>query len=76
MNCPPLQKGRNFSFLPGTGIRRDGGAESQSVFSVLNIPGLNPKSLHSAHVVKACILLITICSSDGDYVPGSHLGAF
>ena len=33
----------------------DGGAEPQSVVSVLKVPGLNPKSLCSAYAVRAYI---------------------
>jgi hypothetical protein len=35
--------------IPGTGTRRDGGVELQSLVSVLNIPRLNSKSLLSAY---------------------------
>ena len=59
------------SFVPGT--RRDGGAETQSLVSVANIPGLNPKSLSSAYGVKKYVLLLAIRSSDGDVKPGGPL---
>ena len=41
------------SDLAGTGNRRGGGAEHQSLVSVPNIPGLNPKLLRSAYDMKA-----------------------
>ena len=46
---------RNFLFFLGTGIRRDGGAESQSLVSA-------PKHtwLKSAFIVKVYVLLIVI----------------
>ena len=47
---------------PGT--RRCGGAEPQSLVSVSNIRGLNPKSLLSAYDVKAYVLLTAIIPSD------------
>ena len=40
--------------------RRDGRAEPQSLVSVLNIPGLNPKSVRNAYDVKAYVVLIAI----------------
>ena len=46
------------SFLPET--RGDGGTVPQSLVSVPNIPGLNPKFLHNAYDVKAYVLLIVI----------------
>ena len=57
-------------------VRRDGGAEPQSLISVPNISGLNPKSLHSAYDVKVYMLLIAIRLSDGDIKPGDPLGSF
>ena len=35
---------------------KDGGAECLCLVSVSNIPKINPKSLHSAFVVKAYVL--------------------
>ena len=60
--------------IPGTW--RDGGAKSQSLVSVLNIPGLNPKSCRSEYDVKEYVPLITIRPSDEDVTPCSPLGAF
>ena len=57
-------------------IRRDDGVETQSPVSVPNISGLNSKSLHSAHDVKAHVMLLAIRPSDGDVKPGDHLSAF
>jgi len=54
--------------LPGT--RRDGEAEPQSLVSVLNIPGLNPKSHCSAYDMKAYVLLIAIRPLGVDVKPG------
>ena len=54
----------NKEFHPET--RRDGGEEPQSLVTVPNILELNPKSLCSAYEVKACVLLIAICTSDRD----------
>ena len=39
---------------------------TQSVVSVPNVSGLISKYLRTAFVVKACVLLIAISSSDGD----------
>ena len=69
-------QGRNSEFLLGNGIRRDGGAEPQLLVSTPNIPGLNPKSFHSEHVVKIYVLTIVIHPLDGNVRPGSPLGAF
>ena len=41
-----------------------------------NIPRLNPKSLCNEFVVKACVLLIAIDLSDGNFKPGRSLNAF
>ena len=46
--------------------RKVRGVEPQSLVSVPNIPGLNPKFHHSACDVKAHVLLIEIHPSDGD----------
>ena len=70
------QQDRNFSFLLVTGIRGDCGAESQSLHSVPNIPGLNTKFIHSAFDVKENMPLIVICVSDGDIKPDGPFGAF
>ena len=64
----------NKRFLPGT--RRDGGAEPQSLVSVLNIPGLDPKSFHAACDVKAYVLLMAIRPPDGDVKPDSQFVIF
>ena len=69
------RKCRDFKFLTGTGIRRNGNAELQSLVSVPNIPGLNTKYLRCA-LVKVCVLLIAICLSDGHVKHGGTLGAF
>jgi hypothetical protein len=61
-------------FLSGT--RSDGGAELQLLVYVPNIPGLNPKSLHSAYNVNTYVLLIVIGLSNGDFQPGDILGAY
>ena len=53
----------NKEFIPKT--RRDGGAELQSLVSVPNIPGVNPKSLYSAYDVIAYVLMITSSMSYG-----------
>ena len=55
--------------IPGTGIRRDGGAEPQSLVSVPSLPGLNFNSLGNKYDVKAYVLLIAIRPSDGDVKP-------
>ena len=52
--------------------RRDGGTESQSLVSVPNKPGLNPKSLYRTYDLKAYVLLIAIRLSDGDNRHGSQ----
>ena len=49
--------------LPGT--RRDGGAETQSLVSLRNIPGLNPKSLRNKYDVNTYVLLMLIRPSNG-----------
>ena len=54
----------------------DGGAETQSIFSVPDIPGLNLKTLPKAYDVKAYVSLIAICPSDGDAKPGGPFDAF
>ena len=54
---------------------RDGGAEPQSLVSVPNIRGLNPKPLRSAYDVKAYVLLKTFHPTDGDVKPDGPLGA-
>ena len=64
----------NKEFLPET--RRYVGVEPQSLVSVLNIPGLNSKSLRSAYDVNAYVLSIVIPPSGGDFKPGSPLGVF
>ena len=64
----------NKEFIPGT--RSHGGAEPQSLVSVPDILGLNPKSLRSAYEVKACVLLIAIHLSDECVKPGGLLGDF
>ena len=56
--------------------RRDGRTEPQSLVSAPNIPGLNSKSLSSVYDVKACVLLIAICPSDGIVKPGGPLDTF
>ena len=48
-----------FQFL--ISFRRNGVAETQPLVSFPNIPGLSPKSLRSAFVVKATVLSIAIC---------------
>ena len=55
----PSKVGNNKKIFPAT--RRDGGAEPQSLVSVPNIPGLNPKSLRSVYEMKAYVLFIAIC---------------
>ena len=63
----------NKMFLPGT--MRNGGIEPPSLVSVLNIPGLNPKSLRSGYV-KAYVLLLAIRLSDRDVKPGGPMERF
>ena len=52
------------------------GEEPQSLVFVSNIPDLNLRSLHSGYDVKANVLLIAICQSNGDVKPGGPLGPF
>ena len=59
-----------------TGIRRNGGTESQSVVSVSNLPALNLRSLRSAFVVKVYVVSIVIRPWDGDVKPGGFFDAF
>ena len=47
---------------------KDGGAEHQSLVSLQNVPGMNPKSLHSTFVVKANVLLTVFRPSDGNAI--------
>ena len=54
----------------------DGGGKSQSLVSVPNILGLNPKPFYSAYDVKAYLLLIAIRPSDGDVNPNGPLSSF
>ena len=63
----PVQ-GRNF--LPG--IRREGQTNPQSLVSVPNMPGLNPRFLGSGYDVKSYVLLIAIRPSDGNVKPGGR----
>ena len=44
--------------------------------SVLNIPGLNPKSLLCLYDVKAYVLLISMRPTDWDLKTGDPIGAF
>ena len=64
------RQSRNFTFLSENEIRKDGRAGTQSLVSVPNIAGLNPKYFRSANVVKALIR-----ASDGDVNPGKLLGS-
>ena len=52
------------------------GAETQSIFTVLNKPELYRKSLHSAYHVIAYILLMETRPSEGVIKPGGYLGVF
>ena len=61
-------------FLPET--RRDGGGETQLLFSIPNIARLDPKFLLSAYDVKVYVLLKAIRPLDGDIKPGNPLGVF
>ena len=63
------QQGRNFKFLPRIGIRREDGAEPQSLVFASVIPELKPKSLF-------CVFVKVICLSDGDIKHGGPLCAF
>ena len=74
VTCKVMDSNLSTGFLLGS--RRDGGAESQSLISVPNTPGLNPKSLRNAYDVKAYELLIAIHQTDGDVKPDEPLGAF
>jgi hypothetical protein len=60
--------------FPLTG--RKVGAESQSLVSVPNKPGLNPKYLCSAYAVRTYVLMTAICPSNRDVKSGSPLDAF
>ena len=51
-------------------------AKSQSLVSVPNIPGLNPKSLRSVFDVKANTQLEAILPLDGDVKTGGPLITF
>ena len=62
---------RNFKFIPRTKIRRNGGAVTQSLVSVQNILGINPKSFRNAFILKIAIRL-----SGGDVEPSGPLDAF
>jgi hypothetical protein len=55
---------------------KDGGTETQSLISVPNIIGLNPKSFHSEYDVKAYVSLILIRLLDRDVKPGGPFLVF
>ena len=61
-------------FLHGT--KREGGTESESLVSVPNIPGLNPKSLCSPCDMKVYVQFLVIHLSDGEVKPDALLAAF
>ena len=77
-SCPTfdLQQDRNFYFSLDLELGEVMEQNFHLLVSVPNIPGLNPKSLHSAYVVKVYELLIVICLSDGDVKAGGTLGSF
>ena len=68
--------GRDFKFSPETAIRKDGGAQPQSLISVPNISRLNLKSLRGVYVLKAYVLFIAICLLVRNVKLGGSLGAF
>jgi hypothetical protein len=55
---------------------RVGGAETQSLVSTPNTPGLNPKYFRNANDVEAYVLFMGIRPSDGDVKPDDPLDAF
>ena len=55
---------------------RNDETETKLLLSVPDVPEFNPKSLCSALVLKACVVLVAICLMDGNVKPGGTLDDF